>query len=146
MSLACLSKDLSRGRRHGAWSFMEGLYIHGGLAKHRNGSLMGTTKKGNMRDQEEKGRCRIVSIRARDWPQGDRSPSSWGSRMICMGLTHCPLCVGLAVVAALRFCAHGWLLVSSGLLQGGAGDFSLGCLLLPRHTVRPDPARALSCN
>jgi len=34
-----------------------------------------------------------------------------------MGLTHCPLCVGLAVVAALRFCAHGWLLVASGLLE-----------------------------
>jgi len=38
--------------------------------------------------------------------------------MVCMGLTHCPLCAGLAVVAALRFCAHGWLLASSGLLQG----------------------------
>ena len=38
--------------------------------------------------------------------------------MFCMGLPHCPLCVGLAVVAALRFCAHGWLLVASGLLDG----------------------------
>lgn len=72
---------------------------------------------------------------------GGPAPSSWGSRMICMGLTHCPLCVGLAVVAAFRFCAHGWLLVSSGLLQGGAEDFSLGCLRLPRRAVRPDPAR-----
>ena len=35
-----------------------------------------------------------------------------------MGFTHCPLCVGLALVAALRFCAHGWLLVGSGLLGG----------------------------
>ncbi|MCY4173685.1 MAG: hypothetical protein OXF25_06415 [Cyanobacteria bacterium MAG CAR3_bin_5] len=34
-----------------------------------------------------------------------------------MGLAHCPLCVGLAVVAVLRFCAHGWLLVASGLLE-----------------------------
>ena len=40
--------------------------------------------------------------------------------MVRMGLTHCPLCIGLAVVAALRFCAHGWLLVNSGLLQGAA--------------------------
>jgi len=39
-----------------------------------------------------------------------------GSTIFFMGLTHCPLCIGLAVVAALRFCAHGWLLVASGLL------------------------------
>ncbi|WP_257242941.1 hypothetical protein [Candidatus Synechococcus spongiarum] len=41
-----------------------------------------------------------------------------------MGLTHCPLCVGLAMVAALRFCAHGWLLVglSSGLFQAAASE------------------------
>ena len=37
-----------------------------------------------------------------------------------MGLTHCPLCIGLAVTAALRFCAHGWLLVnvSGGRARG----------------------------
>lgn len=52
--------------------------------------------------------------------------------MVCMGLTHCPLCVGLAVVSALRFCAHGWLLASltlpaqepmgRGVLQGAAAE------------------------
>jgi hypothetical protein len=26
-----------------------------------------------------------------------------------MGLMHCPLCVGLAVLSALRFSAHAWL-------------------------------------
>ncbi|MCY4055139.1 MAG: hypothetical protein OXF67_04585 [Cyanobacteria bacterium MAG CAR4_bin_6] len=40
-----------------------------------------------------------------------------GSTIFLMGLAHCPLCVGLAVVAVLRFCAHGWLLVASGLLE-----------------------------
>lgn len=74
-------------------------------------------------------------------PRGTGAVKLGQSDEICMGLTHCPLCVGLAVVAAFRFCAHGWLLVSSGLLQGGAEDFSLGCLWLPRRAVRPDPAR-----
>ena len=27
-----------------------------------------------------------------------------------MGLMHCPLCMGLAVLSALRFSAHAWLL------------------------------------
>jgi len=27
-----------------------------------------------------------------------------------MGLMHCPLCIGLAVLSALRCCAHLWLL------------------------------------
>jgi len=27
-----------------------------------------------------------------------------------MGLMHCPLCIGLAVLSALRFAAHAWLL------------------------------------
>ena len=26
-----------------------------------------------------------------------------------MGLMHCPLCIGLAVLSALRFSAHAWL-------------------------------------
>lgn len=27
-----------------------------------------------------------------------------------MGLMHCPLCIGLAVLSAARFSAHAWLL------------------------------------
>lgn len=27
-----------------------------------------------------------------------------------MGLMHCPLCMGLAVLSAVRFSAHAWLL------------------------------------
>jgi hypothetical protein len=26
-----------------------------------------------------------------------------------MGLMHCPLCIGLAVLSAVRFSAHAWL-------------------------------------
>ncbi|MDE0646903.1 MAG: hypothetical protein OXI08_02350 [Cyanobacteria bacterium MAG IRC4_bin_6] len=58
-----------------------------------------------------------------------------------MGLTHCPLCVGLAVVAALRFCAHGWLLVASGLLE--VPPLALMERKLPR---KPAPAPLARCS
>ena len=39
-----------------------------------------------------------------------------------MGLMHCPLCVGLAVLSAVRFSAHAWLVWRRfGPLQQVAG-------------------------
>ena len=60
--------------------------------------------------------------------------------MIGMNLTHCPLCVGLAVMAALRFCAHGWLLASSGLLQRLVAAFPA----LPALPVGPQAMAAIA--
>ena len=39
-----------------------------------------------------------------------------------MGLMHCPLCIGLAVLSAVRFSAHAWLVWRRfGPLQPAAG-------------------------
>jgi len=36
---------------------------------------------------------------------------SWGDSVQSspMGLMHCPLCIGLAVLSAMRFSAHAWM-------------------------------------
>lgn len=43
-----------------------------------------------------------------------------------MGLMHCPLCMGLAVLCAVRFSAHAWLVWRRfGPVPASAGDAAL---------------------
>ncbi|MCP9774771.1 hypothetical protein [Cyanobium sp. WAJ14-Wanaka] len=39
-----------------------------------------------------------------------------------MSITHCPLCVGLAVLSAVRFMAHGLMLWPLVRAQSGLGE------------------------